>query len=244
MGAVSRPSRRWSVGPRSFGALVLVILFVLSGCAGDQGAALPDDGPAPPFSRAAALSFVQKTLTAGQTAVAERAFTLTVADAEVTSFLSIRRELTREMQTVGMEGLSQLEGLEELQIEAINPDAWGALLGRGDDGGRRGMPLLRVGLREPRVHFRANGHAIGRGELAFLRWRLPVRVVVAPHAASGEMTLDFVEGQVGRFALPEIVFDLLGKGIARALLAGQAYAEITQISVQAGTFTISGRYNR
>jgi hypothetical protein len=100
---------------------------------------------------------------------------------------------------------------------------------------QRGMPHPYEGVQKG---------AGGRGEPAFLRWRLPVRVVVAPHAASGEMTLDFVEGQVGRFGLPEIVFDLLGKGIAKALLGGQAYAEIMRISVQTGALTISGRYNR
>lgn len=58
------------------------------------------------------------------------------------------------------------------------------------------------------------------------------------------MALDFVAGQIGTARLPEIVFDLLGKGIAEALPAGQAYAEITEISVGQGTFTLSGRYNK
>jgi hypothetical protein len=53
-----------------------------------------------------------------------------------------------------------------------------------------------------------------------------------------------VEGQIGRVNLPEPVFDLLGKGVAQALLAGQEYAEITQIRVSAGTLTISGRRNQ
>lgn len=228
-------------------ALGLAMLFIVTGCARDQATQLPDDGPAPPFSRAAALRFVQKALTAGQSAVEAQSFTLTLTDAEITSFLNIRTELTREMQALGMDQLDQLEGLEGLSSEEINLDAWINLLGSNEDGDRRLLPRLRVGLRDPRVHFRAGdgrGQVIGRGDLAFLRWRLPVRLVVAPHASSGEMVLDFVEGQIGRVKLPEFVFDLLGKGIAEALLAGQAYAEITEIRVQEGTFTISGRYNR
>ncbi|MBN1250128.1 MAG: hypothetical protein JXC32_20860 [Anaerolineae bacterium] len=229
--------------------MLVATLLVLSGCGSNQAPTLPNDGPAPAFSRAAALRFVQKALTAGQTAVEDQAFTLTLTDAEVTSFLNIRTELTREMRELGMNQLDQLEGLEGLTgegfpVENINPDAWVGLLGGDDEEGQGLLPRLRLGLKDPRVHFRENGHVVGRGDLAFLRWRLPVRLVVAPHATSGEMVLDFVEGQAGRLKLPEFVFDLLGKGIAEALLAGQAYAEITQIRVGMGTFTISGRYNR
>lgn len=242
-GSLTRSTKKgWPV------LLGLLALLVLGGCAGDQTAVLPDDGPPPPVSRAAALSFVRKALTAGQTAVDTQAFTLTVTDSEVTSFLNIRTELTREMQDLGIDQLDQIEGLEGLAGEDINLDAWVSLLGNNEDGNRRLLPRLRLGLQDPRVTFRGNGpdsrRVIARGELAFLRWRLPVRLVVAPHATSGEMVLDFVEGQVGRIKLPEFVFDLLGKGIAEALLAGQAYAEITQITVQKGAFTISGRYNK
>ena len=53
---------------------------------------------------------------------------------------------------------------------------------------------LRLAIKEPQVYFKANGHAAVRGYGALLRWRLPLRVVVAPRAAEGELALDFVEG--------------------------------------------------
>jgi len=215
--------------------------LLLTGCGGNRGSepVLPDDGPAPATSRATALSFVRKALTAGQNAVEGGAFTLTITDSEVTSFLNIRRDLMGELGGVGMDNLGQIEGLEGLGEEGINIDAWRDLLQQRDEGGP-----LRPRLREARVHFKANGDVVARGEFALLRWRFPARFVVAPEASEGEMVLDFVEGQIGRVNLPEPVFDLLGKGVAQALLAGQEYAEISQIRVSAGTLTISGRRNQ
>jgi hypothetical protein len=203
---------------------------------------LPDDGPAPPISRAAALSFVQKALTAGQSAAVSQAITLVLTDAEVTSFLGIRAELTRDLEKVGIEQIGQIEGLEELGGGDLNIEAWQGLFGTDGQPRERLVPRVRIGLREPQVYFKADGRVIARGYLALLKWRVPVRVVVAPRALEGEMELDFVEGQIGAVKAPEFVFDLLGKGIAEALLAGQAYAQITQIQVEAGALTIIGRY--
>ncbi len=227
-------------------SILVGISLVVIGCTGTDGQVmgLPDDGPAPPTSRAAALSFVQKALTAGQSAAESQSITLVLTDVEVTSFLGIRAELTRELEKVGIEQIGQIEGLEELGGGDLNTEAWQGLFGTDGQPRERLIPRLRIGLREPQVYFKADGRVIARGYLALLKWRIPVRVVVAPRAVEGEMELDFVEGQIGKVKAPEFIFDLLGKGIAEALLAGQAYAEITQIQVEAGTLTISGRYNR
>jgi hypothetical protein len=82
------------------------------------------------------------------------------------------------------------------------------------------------------------------GYLRFLRWQLPLHFVIAPRASRGELALDFVSGQVGPIGLPELLFDPLGNALARVILAGQAFAEVTQISVREGELTIAGRYNR
>jgi len=145
---------------------------------------------------------------------------------------------------VGIDQVGQIEGLEELSGVDINIDAWQGLLGTDGEPRERLIPRLRVGLRKAQVLFKADGRVIARGYLAFLKWRVPVRIVVAPHATEGEMVLDFVEGSIGRVQMPEIIFDLLGKGIAKLLLAGQDYAEISQIQVGAGTFAIAGQYHR
>jgi len=169
---------------------------------------------------------------------------LALTDAEVTSFLGIRAELTRDLEKVGIEQIGRIEGLEELGGGDLNIEAWRGLFGTDGQPRERLIPKLRIGLREPQVHFKADGRVIARGYLALLKWRISVRVVVAPRAVEGEIELDFVEGQIGPVKAPELIFDLLGKGIAELLLAGQAYAEITQIQVEAGILTISGRYNR
>ena len=58
------------------------------------------------------------------------------------------------------------------------------------------------------------------------------------------MALDFVEGAIGPISMPEVAFDLVGKGLARGILAGQDYGEITRISVSEGKLTIRGHYNK
>ena len=68
--------------------------------------------------------------------------------------------------------------------------------------------------------------------------------MVAPRAARGELVLDFVSGRVGQARLPELIFDPLGTALARLILVGQAFAEITEISIREGELTIAGRYSR
>lgn len=236
--STTRGRRRWTL----LSNLVLGMALILTGCAGAEETSLPDDGPPPPITRDAALRFVQKTLTAGQRAAASRTFAISLTDTEVTSFLNIRRELTRELEQVGLNQLDQIEGLESLGGEEIDIDLWRALLGQREGSGGLRSLRLRIGLKDTRVHFKGDGRLIARGEIALLRWGLPIRFVIAPHAAEGELTFDFIEGQVGSIGMPKMLFDLLGKGLAEVLVFVQAYAEITQIEVGAGTLAISGRY--
>ena len=250
-------------------AALVALMVLLVGCSplNTAEAALPDDGPAPAVSGAAALRFIRKSATAGQQLADRKTFTLVLTEKEVTSFLNVRAEVMRQVQTQGMaqiqnlegvegledmrsledfEALAGLEGLGDLGIEGVDVSLLRRLfLGRDRMDGRGGGLLarlgLRLGLREPSVRFRGNGRVIARGTLTLLRWQWPARFVLAPHAAEGEMVFDFVEGQLGPLPVPEVVFDLLGQGIAAALMAGQEVAEITQIRVEAGTLTVSGR---
>ncbi len=223
-------------------SLLLLVLFVLSSCS-PSGVQLPDDGAPPPVSRQAGLSLIQKTVTAGKNALAAQAFTLTLTDSEVTSFLSIREELLREMQALDLTEIRELEGLEGLDTAAIDIGVWNELLAQGArEGG--GLLRLRPRLGTSQVYFKEDGSIIAKSTFAFARWEVPVRLVTAPRASEGELAFDFIEGQVGQVKLPEIVFNLFTKGLADVLLAGQAYAEITEIRVSSGVITISGRYNR
>ena len=81
----------------------------------------------------------------------------------------------------------------------------------------------------------------GNGQVRSVRQ--PLRLVVAPRARDGEMALDFVEGNLGPVELPEKLFDIIGKGLVKVILAGQDWAEIHEITV-GGTLTLRGRYNQ
>lgn len=240
--------------------LVLLILLGLLTClcaavgavglralAATSEAELPDDGPQIVISAEAAFRLVEKVTAAGQGAVETGQLTLTVTEEEVTSFLNIGSELTGSLRGLENLELTELGDLEELEgLQGL--EQWQELLRMREGQGLPNIPLSdlrpRLGIKEPQVYFKGSGHIVVRGYAGLLRWRWPVRVVVAPRASQGEMVLDFVEGTLGSVDMPEVIFDLIGKGLARAILAGQEYAEINEIRVGAGTLTISGRYRK
>jgi hypothetical protein len=145
--------------------------------------------------------------------------------------------------------LADIENIEQLEVEGLEGKAlkrWQQLARRQE--GENGPLLsdLRLGLmiREPQVHFKGNGRMVVRGYIQLFRWRLPLRFVIAPRAGDGRLVLDFVAGRLGPLSLPEGLFDLIGKGLSRIILAGQDYAEIQEITVSEGTLTVRGRYDR
>jgi hypothetical protein len=220
----------------------------LRALAATSGAELPDDGPQIATSAEAACRLVEMVTASGQSAVETGQLTLTVTEEEVTSFLNIGSEVTGNLQGLeNFEELTQLGDLEEVEgLQGL--EQWQELLRMRE---AQGLPSIRLsdlsprlGIKEPQVYFKDSGHIVVRGYAGLLRWRWPVRVVVAPRASQGEMVLDFVEGTLGSVDMPEVIFDLIGKGLAQAILAGQEYAEITEIGVGAGTLTISGRYRK
>lgn len=211
---------------------------------------LPDDGPAVPVSQEAAASFVIKVLAVGDQASQSQSVRFTVTQEEVTSALSYGAEIAAYSQ-----GGPLFEGLGDLPVEDLPADelpaeaqrfrdlaeSLGGLTGSQDSERGGGLlPDLRLKLEEPQVYFRGDGRMILRGHGVLWRWRQPLRVVIAPRAAEGELELDFVEGQLGALPLPEFLFDPLGDLISRALLAGQEYAAITEITVTEGVLTFAG----
>ncbi len=202
-------------------------------------AELPDDGPQVAISQQAAFSFVTKALTIGESAVEDGQVRFTVTQEEVTSFLNLGAQLMQMAETVpvpgGLEGLEGIESLE--QFEGLRQ-----LLPGLDEGSSEGGLLdLQLQLIEPQVYFKSDGRIIVRGEGRLARLRLPARLVVIASATQGELVLDFVEGQLGRAPLPEFLFDPLGDLLARAILAGQDFVEVNEITVTEGSLTVAGR---
>ena len=123
-------------------------------------------------------------------------------------------------------------------------EQWLGLLRGGD--GLPNLSLAELGLRiqEPQVRFRADGRIVISGYAEALGQRQALRLVLAPRASSGELVLDFVEGKLGPVPIPELIIDQIGLVLAKVILAGQEYVEVSQIEVGSGTLTISGAYRQ
>jgi hypothetical protein len=165
----------------------------------------------------------------------------------VTSFLNIGSQVVERLQAVyGVDSLQELEQIQAQQalegIEGI-PD-WVNMLSKAEE--TLGVELpdlrLRLAVKEPEVYFRGSGQIIVRGYAEALGQRQPLRLVLAPRAAGGELVLDFVEGSLGPVSMPEGLVDLVGAALARLILAGGDYVEISKIEVSQGSLTLSGRY--
>lgn len=227
----------------SLGVAILVI-GALAGCVGSgDGSAdvLPDDGPLPPRSAEAAMRLLNKAATAGEAAAQTGRLELVVTEEEVNSLLGAPALLGDASSVLSAEQLdaflqrAELEGQDVAQLRD-----WLNLQDRvSGENGSRFRPRPRI--EEPVVYFRGSGQLIVRGEASWLVFRLPVRAVAAPRVAEGKLAFDFVEGQVGGVPMPELVFDLLGRGLSEAVMLGQAYAQITEISVGAGTLAVRGQ---
>ena len=242
---------QWPLSKKLSIRVALVAMFLLVACQIPRfgQAKLPDDGPPVPTSQAAAREFVEKVTDAGLEGAKTGQFKLTVTQEQVTSFLRIGAEIAEQLRAAknleNLEDLAQLQDLEGLEeIEELAK--WQELARR-----REGLPKirlpdlsLRLGIQEPEVRFQADGQIVVRGYGQVRSLRQPLRVVVAARAQDGELVFDFVEGSLGPVALPEGLFDLIGRGLASAILIGQEYAEVTQIEVSDGTLTLSGRYNK
>ena len=231
--------------------VALLALVVVGACQAPDflQAELPDDGPRIATSQAAGLRFAEKLATAGERAAESKSLRITVTEGEVTSFLNIGSEMSRQLQALyGVGDLTQLSQIQREQaLQNIDglPE-WAGLLERAQ--GTLGLELpggeLRVAIRDAEVRFERNGQMIVRGYGEVLGLRLPLRLVMAPRASSGELVLDFVEGSLGPLSVPEGIVDLVGKGLARLILAGNDYVEVSKIEVADGSLTLSGRYLR
>jgi hypothetical protein len=235
----------------AFLGAALAALLLLGACAQPEflQSEMPDDGPPIATSQQAARRFVEKVAAAAESAPQTKRLEITVTQAEVTSFLNIGAELAGQMRQVyGVDSLAELQQLQGAQglegLEGI-PDWAGLLQG---DGQGLGLDLPDLNLlsliKEPQVYFKSNGQIVIRGYAQALGQRQPLRLVLAPHASDGELALDFVEGKLGPVPVPELIIDQIGSGLARLILAGRDYVQVSLIVVDNGSLTIRGGYVR
>jgi hypothetical protein len=230
---------------------LLAVLLVVGACQapGFLQADLPDDGARVATSQAAALRFAEKVANAGERATESKRLNVTVTEGEVTSFLNIGSTMTQQLQAIyGVDSLAQLSQSQRAQaLQSVDGlPQWAGLLDRAQETLGFELPdgAWRVRIQEPEVRFERNGQIIVRGYAQAWILRQPLRLVMAPRTSEGELVLDFVEGTLGPLSVPEGLVDLAGKGLARLILAGNDYVEVSKVEVADGTLTLSGRYLR
>lgn len=225
----------------------LLVVLVLVGCRAPSDLrnwGLPDDGPPAAASPEAAQRLIDKVTAAAQSAATTGHFSVSITEEEATSALSFYGDMLERFEVLPTDGSEEIEVRPE--AEEVDGDGWRELLDwqeRLPVGGERGA-LLGLALEEPAVYFLGDGHLIIRGRIRLPIGQWPFRVVARPHASQGELVLDLVEGQIGPLPMPQIAFNYLARGLARAVVAGQEYVEITEILVSDGVLTVSGRWQR
>jgi hypothetical protein len=235
-----------------FLALLLLCICTICGIVGagrlleaNSPNTLPNDCPEIIVSQDAAIDFLTNVATALQRAPQTGQVRLTMTEEEITSVVALSAQLAERVQSLqnlnnlSPEQLQRLKGLEDAsQLEALQN-----LLQSQKEEPTGLLPdlSLRLTLEEPQICMKEDQGLVIRGYASVRDWRQPVRIITAPRAAEGELVLDFVEGNLGQIPMPEMLFDLLGKGISGAILAGQEYVEVTEISVGDGTLTLAGQ---
>ena len=92
----------------------------------------------------------------------------------------------------------------------------------------------------PQVYFKENGQIVLRGDIEYEGYMQPIRLVAQPNAVDGSLQVDIIEGRLGPIPVPDSILSQAEEQLAQAILAGQEYAQLDEIRVQAGTLTLTG----
>jgi hypothetical protein len=171
----------------------------------------------------------------------------TVTESEATSALSIGLMMSDLMQVAGRIPREEIQ--EASDLEALRERIWYEAQRQREEVAARSGFAQRVLLKlDPRirtgniqVRFEGSGEVVVAGYVQAWRFRQPGIFVVKPSARNGEIDLDFVSGRLGRLPVPELVFDWFGEMVARTILLGRSYAEVSELSVGDGTLTFAAR---
>jgi hypothetical protein len=228
--------------------LVIVVLSVTTCSFGVDAASLTAPyGDPVPASADAAIRFAEKGAAAMEALAGTHTIRLAITETEATSALSVGMMLPALMRTMGRIPVEEIRGATDLVAlrerlwleEAAARDSLLSTLPLPYRLMEKLDPRVRTG--DVQVRFQESGQVVVAGYVQAWRFRQPMMFVVAPSARSGELELDFVEGRLGRLPAPAFVFDLVGELIARAVLLGREYAEVTELTVAPGELRFLGR---
>ena len=252
MGRMRRSARR--LRPRGrllrrfgFGLLIVVLSVATCSFGVDTAALTADWGEPVAASTQDAARVLTRGVQVAQQAPQTGSVRLTLTESEATSALSLGLMMSDLMQAAGRVPQEEVQTATDLEI--LRERVWAeAEAQRREIAARSGWgqrlllmldPRIRTG--DVQVRFEESGEVVVAGYVQAWRFRQSGLFVVAPSASDGDLTLDFVSGRLGRVPLPEFVFDRVGGLIARGILLGRGYGEISEISVGDGTFTFAAR---
>jgi len=234
---------------RALGLGLLIAVLSVTTCSfGLDPATLTESyGPPVPSSAQDAIDFAEKGARAIERFGADNTLRITVTESEATSALSLGLLLPELMTALNQIPPDELKNATDL--ETLRERVW-----REQDQARdsllAGLPLParllekldpRIRTGDVQVRFQESGEVVVGGFVQAWSFRQPLMFVVAPRARSGELDLDFVKGRLGRLPAPTFLFDPFGDVLARGVLLGREYAEVTDLTVGAGSLTFGGR---
>jgi hypothetical protein len=230
-----------------FGALIVLLSVTTCSFGVDTTALTADWGEPIPATTEDARRVLTRGVDVIQRAPETGAVRLTVTESEATSALSMGLMMSDLMLVAGR--IPQEEIQQAPDLEAMRVRIWEESDRMRDEIAANSPLAQRILLKlDPRirtgniqVRFEPTGEVVVAGYVQAWRFRQPGIFVVAPSASEGEMVLDFVSGRLGRLPVPETLFDWVGGMVARGILLGQGYAEVSEISVGDGTLTFAAR---
>jgi len=93
---------------------------------------------------------------------------------------------------------------------------------------------------EPQVYFKENGQIVLRGNIEYEGYMQPIRLVAEPSAVAGSLQVNIVEGRIGPVPVPDSILSQAEEQLGQAILAGQQYASLDEVRVEAGTLALTG----
>ena len=93
---------------------------------------------------------------------------------------------------------------------------------------------------EPQVYFKENGQIVLRGDIEYEGYMQPIRLVAEPSAVAGLLQVNIVEGRIGPVPVPESILSQAEEQLGQAILAGQQYASLDEVRIEAGTLSLMG----
>ena len=95
-------------------------------------------------------------------------------------------------------------------------------------------------LQQPQVYFKDDGKIVIRGQLTIQERSQPMRIEATPSLVDGQFNLDVTDARVGPIPVPAGILDQVEGALAEAILAGQRFGRLSEVSVGGGTLTVTG----